>query len=350
MLPNLSALSIGAFQGKKRDYRGLPIEGESFESLRTEHSKHDPPFEVAGMLQSTVLSFAPSSFSSSGGRPSWNKIHIDELVLRPEYRRGGIGTWLMAKWVQRESKNAADKKGDISARLANALKGNAIARRGVRADGVVEPFITLCVDEDNDKARLFYKRLNFVELPGDEQNCDGRIECVVSLATLTNRLSGRADVVPKALEKRQRVRIEFTGPELEGLLLSYVPRNVGYVNFSTGLFERGLAIKDPAVTLAVMIADFYEEEFQEAIQEEVRRGAALLPIGRSNGLLADGSVTKAVINLFTLDRLLLWKNPRVTMREDDFNSMRAVRQYIPERTDLEQWQITRYIVLFDRPE
>ena len=372
-LPSLAGLSIGAPTSQKsgkRDNRGRELgDGiESFEILRTEHSTHTPPFRVSAMIQSTPLVSATATARgkdrgtrrsegrslSSGNRTPWTHIHIDELVLHPEYRRGGVGTWLMGKWLSTEQAFAEEGEVTLQPRISDVLNASALTRSGFRADGVLEPFVTLCVDEENGGARAFYMRLGFVEVKGDAENCPGRIQCMTFLKTLAARLArlhadSTTGTVPKPLKDKQRVRIAFTGPELESLTMQNVARGVGYLGFSTEHFEKKLALNDPAVSIAKMISDFYETEFRKVIEHAVaNQGAALFPIGKANGIDATtGHVTKAVVDLYALDRLFMWNEYRVLLDEAAF---KALRENDVTRTDLEQWESTRFTMLFDRPE
>lgn len=293
-------------------------------------------------------------------------MHIDELIAHQDYRRGGVGVWLLAKWLDRVKTSSRTTNGVLPERLADALSscGNTLARSAVRTDGVVNPYITLCVDEDNVVARAFYRKVGFVELPcsGDcGENCPGRIECVITQSMLSARVAGmqpgsQDGFVPKCLKSRDRTRIEFTGPELESLLMNDMPRSVTFKSFSTEDFNRSLEKNDPACTIAAMIADFYKDEFKKAIQEAVDGAddanpnslAALLPIGKEKGLDAYGKVTVDVVRLFALDRLLMWETPRVIMSASAHADLQDRQS--PQRTDQSQWETTRYLMLFDRPK
>jgi GNAT superfamily N-acetyltransferase len=359
----------------RSDSRGVRVSGESFERLKTEHCKE---FNVLGMLQATPLDLSsikssPAAKDRYSGR-RWTTLHIDELILNEKLRRQGVGKWLVAKWFFTEYDYAiANDKLKMTARVLDAIDRVPVLRSMIRADETVEPFVTLCVDHENAAARKFYRNLGFVELADSICECPGRVQCLNSADRLKERLGSALETLPPPVESLQRVRIRFTGEELESLLFQILPRTQSCYDFGIDEFELALKTNDPAATIAKTIADFYYEEFSELIRENVIfKGAALMPVGVKAGTerpktrpetFDDASeaplesdafkledefiVKKGIVYLFTLDRLLMWKTPRVLLTHSEFQDKKLANK-APERTDPKQWEDTKFLVLFGR--
>lgn len=312
----------------------------SWEFLKTTHGEPDDGVEVAGLLQFTPMSLLT-------GTQLWSHTHIDELIIHPSLRRvrgSGVGAWLVAKWLAAQQGAAAADWApeDVSEREAVWLSKPS-ARVVKRADGKFEPFVTLCVDEENAGARRFYQKLGLTELGPSPDRCPGRVEGVASLRTLQRSVRGLSENAPAVLgDAARRVRITYTGPELEELLFRTMRTRKPRVLFDAQDLAHARTLKDPAAMLAEMIADFYQDHFQTELESFVRdpdEPAALMPVGGRD-------VTKDVIRLFVLDRLLLWREPRVALTRGEWDALRGAEVYRPERTSAYEWTRTRYTVLF----
>jgi hypothetical protein len=341
------------------DARGRAISGESFARLKTEHCDHD----VLGCLQATPLDLVACKSSTpvkdryDGMR--WTSLHIDEVILKEHVRKAGVGRWLFAKWFLTEYDfSMASDKFKLDERMVDAIEKIPILRGMLRSDDTIEPFVTLCVDHENLNARKFYRTLGFVELTPSLCDCPGRIQCVNSASRLKERLAGALDSLPASIETMQRVRIRFTGEELESLLFQLLPRTRSCYDFGIEDFALAVQKKDPAATIAKTIADFYYDEFCQYIKDcVILQGSALLPIGVKAGTESTSEeqgplqmedefvVKREVVYLFALDRLLMWKTPRVLMTADQFEDKKKTNE-APERTDAKQWEDTRYCVFF----
>ena len=225
----------------------------------------------------------------------------------------------------------------------------------------MQPFVTLCVDVWNERSQKLYMELGFSQLPPSNDDCPGRIQCVVSLSklaasvkTLMERKRANYEtrnglLVPKQL--LDYIRVAYSGPMLEAILHSGSGRRKWW-QFSTTDFDSALAASDPACQVAAMLATTYAESFRGYIVEAVLAMAKDYPPAIS--YLAPGrlrisranDVDEGVVRLFALDRLLQHENPRVLMTSEEWAKAQGTEE--PTRNDLEQWEKTRFLVLFDR--
>jgi len=306
--------------------------------LKERHGEPEDDIRVLGLVQFTAMSVLNNR---------WSHMHLDEIILDESLRvRGaGVGAWLLAKWVasQKDSTSPDTAPTDLSEREEVWLSKRS-ARVVQRSDGKFEPFVTLCVDESNANARRFYKKVGFTELRSSPDRCPDRIENVISMKTLQYSLRGLDEPqrAPSILgDADRRVRITYTGPELEELLFSTMRSRKSRFLFDEHDLAHARSLNDPAAVLTEILATFYFEHFRDEIEGFVRDAnepAALMPIGGKE-------VTFDVVRLFTLDRLLLWHEPRVSLSRDHWNAARARDLYLPGRTSSEEWATTRYMVL-----
>ena len=313
---------------------------KSLEFLRSEHAPDADRIEVLGLLQSTPTP-TPNNQRNGG---NWSHIHIDEFIIHSSLRvRGaGVGAWLLAKWLARQETLAeADPKPVVFSDREQSWLEKRTERVVQDADGRVEPYVTLCVDESNSNARRFYAKAGFTALGSSPDRCPGRIEQVIALRTLQRNLRGIASATAPTIlgPAEHRVRISYSLFELESLLFKTTDSRKSKWDFDEHDLARARLMKDPAAMITEMIAQFYFEEFKSIIEGFVNdsESAALMPIGGN-------VVTYDVVRMFCLDRLLLWREPRVCLPMSEWTELRALPNYTPRRTA--DWHRAEYLVLF----